>query len=394
MPESWSNWSGGVSATPQRIERPTSEAELQHVVRRAASDGLSVRIVGTAHSFTPVVATDGVIVSLDGLEGLVAADASTGEATLWGGTKLTRATGYLWEAGLGLANQGDIDVQSVAGAIGTGTHGTGTAYGNIPSRVTNFRLVTAAGDIVETRAVATDVLRAAKVSLGMLGITSQVTISCLPRYALHERRWRLPVADCMEALASNVAANDHFEFFWYPGADIAECKALNPVAERPAGEYPPDLEGEGERTGWSHRIYPSVREQKFNEMEYSVPAEAGPACFLEVRECMRTEFPKWGWPVEYRTLAADDAMLSTAYRRESVTISVHQDARREYEPYFRAVEAIFRKYEGRPHWGKLHWLTRADLRDLYPEFDDFVQIRREMDPDGRFLSPYLQPLFE
>src|SRR5689334_3131097 len=172
MPESWSNWSGGVSATPQRIERPTNQAELQQVVRGAASEGLSVRVVGTAHSFTPVVATDGVIVSLDGLEGLVAADASTGEATLWGGTKLTRATGYLWEAGLGLANQGDIDVQSVAGAIGTGTHGTGTAYGNIPSRVTNFRLVTGAGDIVETRALAPDILRAAKVSLGMLGITS------------------------------------------------------------------------------------------------------------------------------------------------------------------------------------------------------------------------------
>jgi hypothetical protein len=186
----------------------------------------------------------------------------------------------------------------------------------------------------------------------MLGVTSQVTIACLPRYALHERVWRVPVEEALAGLAENVATNDHFEFFWYPGADIAECKALNPSPEQPAGEEPPPLDGPGERVGWSHRIYPSVREQRFNEMEYSVPAEAGPECFRAVREVMRTQFPKWGWPVEYRTLAADDAMLSPAFQRETVTISVHQDARRPYEEYFRAVEPIFRAHEGRPPLGQ------------------------------------------
>jgi FAD/FMN-containing dehydrogenase len=351
-------------------------------------------VVGTAHSFTPVVATDGVIISLDRLEGLVSADLASREGTLWGGTKLTKGTHYLWEAGLGLANQGDIDVQSVAGAIGTGTHGTGPSYGNIPSRVTGMRLVTATGDIFDSRDAHPDILRAARVSLGMLGVTSQVTISCLPRYALHERRWQAGIDECMESLAENVASNDHFEFFWYPGLDQAECKALNPVAEEPESENPPPLDAPGERVGWSHRIYPSVREQKFNEMEYSVPADAGPACFTEVRELMRTQFPKWVWPVEYRTLAADDAMLSTASGRATVTISVHQDARRPYEPYFREVEKVCRKYDGRPHWGKIHWLTREDLAASYPEFEAFVAIRRSMDPDGRFLSPYLRGLFE
>ena len=394
MPESWSNWSGGVTSEPRRIERPASEAELQEAVRAAARDGLDVRVVGTAHSFTPVVATDGVIISLDGLEGLVSADLATREATLWGGTKLTKGTHYLWEAGLGLANQGDIDVQSVAGAIGTGTHGTGPAYGNIPSRVTGMRLITATGDIFDTRDAHPDILRAARVSLGMLGVTSQVTISCLPRYALHERRWHAGVNECMDALAENVASNDHFEFFWYPGLDQAECKALNPVAEEPESEDLPPLDGPGERVGWSHRIYPSVREQKFNEMEYSVPAAAGPACFMEVRDLMRTEFPKWIWPVEYRTLASDDAMLSTANGRATVTISVHQDARRPYEPYFREVEKICRRHDGRPHWGKIHWLTREDLAASYPEFEAFVGIRRSMDPEGRFLSAYLRGLFD
>jgi FAD/FMN-containing dehydrogenase len=390
LPEAWSNWSGGVSAEPRRIERPATEAGLQEAVKRAAADGLDVRVVGTAHSFTPVVATDGVIISLGGLEGLVSADAGTREATLWGGTKLTRGTHYLWEAGLALANQGDIDVQSVAGAIGTGTHGTGPHYGNIPSRVTGMRLVTATGDIFDTRDAHPDILRAAKVSLGMLGVTSQVTIACLPRYALHERRWQSTVDECLSGLSASVAGNDHFEFFWYPGLDQMECKSLNPVAEEPEDEEPPPLDGPGERIGWAHRIYPSVREQKFNEMEYSVPAEAGPDCFREIRECMRSQFPKWVWPVEYRTLAADDAMLSTANGRATVTISVHQDARRPYEPYFRETEAIFRRYEGRPHWGKIHWMTREDLAAAYPEWEAFLQVRRSMDPDGRVLSPYLR----
>ncbi len=393
MSVEWSNWSGGVVANPRRIERPNSEAELQAAVRAAANEGLDVRVVGTAHSFTPVVATDGVIISLDGVEGLVAADQGTNEATVWGGTKLHRATHYLWEAGLGLANQGDIDMQSVAGAIGTGTHGTGTAFGNIPSRVTAMRLITANGDVLDTRDAPLEVLRAARVSLGMLGVTSQVTISCLPRYALHERRWQGLSDECLEQLAGNITDNDHYEFFWYPIADTTESKALNTVPQAPEGEEPPPLDGPGERVGWSHRIYPSVREQKFNEMEYSVPAEAGEACFRELRDVMRSEFPKWGWPVEYRTLAADDAMISSASGRETVTISVHQDAARPYEPYFRAAENVFRRYEGRPHWGKIHWQTREELRAAYPEFDAFVEVRRSLDPDGRFLSPYLRGLF-
>jgi FAD/FMN-containing dehydrogenase len=395
MTETWTNWSGGVVAEVQQLAAPSTEAELQRVVRDAAAAGLSVRVAGTGHSFTPVVATDGVIVSLDAMQGLVSANAATGRATLWGGTKLHYGTHLLWKAGLGLANQGDVDVQSVAGAIGTGTHGTGPAYGNIPSRLAGVRLVTADGEVRELTSEANpDEMRAVRVSLGMLGITSQATLACMPRYALHERRWRKPATECLDELASNIAANDHYEFFWYPLDDQTESKALNPVEDEPLEETPPPLEGPGERVGWSHRIYPSERTFKFNEMEYSVPAEAGPGCFREIRDLMRSEFPKWAWPVEYRTLAADDAFLSPAYERPTVTISVHQDARRAYAEEFRACEAVFRKYDGRPHWGKVHWQSRADLESLYPEWERFIEIRRQFDPQGRFLSPYLRPLFE
>ncbi len=395
MPETWTNWSGGVVAEVQRLALPKTEAELQEVVRAAARDELSVRVAGTGHSFTPVVATDGVIVSLDEMQGLVSADTETCLGTLLGGTKLHYGTHLLWEHGLGLANQGDVDVQSVAGAIGTGTHGTGPGYGNIPSRLAAIRLVTADGEVRElNRETNPDDMRAVRVSLGMLGITGQATIHCLPRYALHELRWRLPADECLEALAANIAANDHYEFFWYPTTDETESKTLNPTEVEPEAEEPPPLEGPGERTGWSHRIYPSERTFKFNEMEYSVPAEQGEACFREIRELMRRDFPKWAWPVEYRTLAPDDAYLSPAYQRPTVTISVHQDARRTYETEFRACEDVFKKYEGRPHWGKVHWRTRAELAALYPKFEQFIETRRRFDPDGRFLSPYLRPLFE
>ena len=394
MPESWTNWSGGVTANPVRIERPASEAELRASIKRANADGLSVRVVGSAHSFTPIVATDGVIISLDEMAGLVQTDPAKNTATLWGGTKLNIATHLLWEAGLGLFNQGDIDVQSVAGAIGTGTHGTGVSYGNIPSKVVGMRLVTAAGEIFDTDGADPEILRAARVSLGLLGVTSQVTITCLPRYAFRERVWRIPGNECLAQLDALIANNDHFEFFWYPPTDTAECKSLNPVPDAPVEELPAPMDGPGERIGWSHAIFPSIRNNKFNEMEYSVPAEEGRECFEEVRDCMRAKFPEWVWPLEYRTLAADDAMISTAHNRETVTISVHQDARRPYEPYFREVEEIFIAHRGRPHWGKIHWRDRAFFEREYPEWENFLRIRREMDPGGVFLSPALRPIFE
>ncbi|WP_322797087.1 D-arabinono-1,4-lactone oxidase [Tepidiforma sp.] len=389
MPE-WSNWSGSVVAPTGAILAPSTEAEVAEIVRRAARDGTTVRVAGSGHSFTPIVPSPDCILSLDALAGLLAADPATGRATLLAGTKLHTATRLLWQNGLALANQGDVDVQSVAGAIATGTHGTGPAYGNIPSRLVGARLVTADSDFLD---VTPDLLPAIRVSLGLLGVMTRAEIACVPRYALHERVWQHPIEECLEALERNIAENDHYEFFWFPRSDIAESKALNPVAAEPAEEEPPPLEGPGERIGWSHRIYPSVRNLRFNEMEYAVPAEAGPACFRAVRERMRSRHPKVGWPVEYRTLAADDAWLSPAYGRPTVTISIHQDADRPYAKFFADIEAIFRDYAGRPHWGKIHTASRDELARLYPRFEQFVELRRQLDPDGRFLSPALAPLF-
>lgn len=387
----WTNWSGSVAAEPHQLLAPADEAEVAAVVARAARQATTVRVAGSGHSFVPIVPAEDCILSLERLTGLVAVDRPAGRAELFAGTRLRDATHLLWEHGLALPNQGDVDTQALAGAIATGTHGTGPAYGSISTRLVAARLVTADGSTVDI--TDPELLPALRVSLGLLGIMTRVTLACVPRYALRERVWQRPIDACLEELEHDIAANDHYEFFWFPRADIAESKSLNPVDAEPEAEEPPPLEGPGERIGWSHRIYPSVRDLRFNEMEYAIPAEAGPDCFRAIRERMKTRHPKVGWPIEYRTLAADDAWLSPAFGRATVTISVHEAADRPYREFFTDLEPIFRDFGGRPHWGKFHTCSRADLAARYPRFDDFCELRRQFDPNGRFLSPYLAPLF-
>jgi FAD/FMN-containing dehydrogenase len=398
----WNNWAGNITARPRQIARPASEAEVAALVREAVQSGQSVRVVGSGHSFQPLCATDGLLLSLDDLQGIVATDSASGLATVWAGTKLHALGGPLLEAGLALENMGDIDRQSVAGAISTGTHGTGPALRNLSSQVVGLRLVTAAGEIVELSVDGDPSLfKAAQVSLGSLGVITQATLRCLPAYRLHERTWAEPFADCMARLDERIAATRHFEFFWVPGEDVAACKALQPVETETwqVSEDPPGLSERlrryigPERVDWSHRIFPSERNNRFVEMEFAVPAGDGPACMHEIRALMQQQHPDVQWPVEYRTLAADDSWLSPAYQRESVTISVHQAADLPYADFFADAEAVFRNYRGRPHWGKLHSHTATDFAQLYPRWNDFLALRQELDPEGRFLNGHIRHIF-
>ena len=399
----WKNWAGNISATPQQIVRPVSEAEVAALVQKATRTGQPVRVVGSGHSFQPLCATDGLLISLDDLQGVVSADSASGLATVWAGTKLHALGAPLLEAGLALENMGDIDRQSVAGAISTGTHGTGPTLRNLSSQVVSLRLVTAAGEVVELSADSHPPLfKAAQVSLGSLGVITQATLRCLPTYHLHERTWAEPFADCMARLDERISATRHFEFFWVPGEDVAACKALRPVETESwqVAENPPGLSERlrryigPERVDWSYRIFPSERNNRFVEMEFAVPAADGPACMQEIRALMQARHPQVQWPVEYRTLAADDLWLSPAYQRESVTISIHQAADLPYADFFADAEAVFRSYRGRPHWGKLHSHTAADFAELYPRWDDFLAVRRELDPDDRFLNDHLRRIVE
>lgn len=396
----WQNWSGNVTCAPRQLTAPSDEAGIVALVQAAGRAGECVRVAGTGHSFTPLCASDGTLISLDAMQGLIAADRDAQTATAWAGTKIHALGGPLLDAGLAMATMGDIDRQALGGAVGTGTHGTGHTLGSISTQVIGLRLVLASGDILDCSAAhEPEIFNAARVAFGTLGVLTRITLRVLPAYRLHERTWIASFDECMEQLPTLIANNRHFEFFWSPPQDGCAMKTLNPTdAESLPPAPPPAATGrlaryvQPERIDWSYRIFPSERTVRFNEMEFAVPAENGPDCLREVRAMMRARHPDVAWPIEYRTLHSDDTPLGPASGRETVTISIHQAAELPYEPFFRDAEAIFREHRGRPHWGKLHWHSARDLRDRYPRWDEFLALRARVDPDGRFLNAYLRQM--
>ena len=398
MIHTWSNWSGSVTCAPRTVAMPTDEAAIITLIKQAAAEQTTVRVAGTGHSFTPLCASAGVLVSLDGMQGLVATDHET--ATFWAGTKLHQVGDPLWAAGLALANMGDIDRQALAGAISTGTHGTGPTLGNIATQVVGLRLALASGELVDCSPTqAPELFKAAQVSLGALGIITQVTLRCLPAYRLHERTWVAGFDECMAQLDEFIANNRHFEFFWVPSEDVCAMKTLNPTTvETLVSPNHPTVTGRlaryvrEEKIDRSYRIFPSERNLKFNETEFAVPAANGPDCLREIRDLMQRRYPAVLWPIEYRTLAADDIPLSPAYGRATVTLSVHQAAELPYQPFFADVEAIFRNHQGRPHWGKIHTHTACELAALYPAWNAFQTVCAQVDPAGLFLNEHARTI--
>jgi len=397
----WKNWAGNVECAPTQIVSPTSETAIAALITAQPMGG-TVRVAGTGHSFTPLCATNGTLLSLDAMQGVIATDPPARTATIWAGTKLSHVGGPLLAVGLAMANMGDIDTQALGGAVGTGTHGTGQTLGSISTQVTNLRLVLASGDMLDCSPEHEPTLfHAAQVSLGALGVLTRITLRTLTAYRLHERTWPASFAECMAQLPVLIAENRHFEFFWSPNEDMCAMKTLNPTTEALVAEKHPAPTAVGrmarylgpERIDWSYRIFPSRRTVKFVEMEFAVPAARGPDCLREIRAMMRTRHPDVLWPVEYRTLQRDDIPLSPAFGRETVTISIHQAAALPFQEFFANAEAIFRNHHGRPHWGKMHSHTARDLRDLYPQWDAFLAVRARVDPEGRFLNAHLREIF-
>ena len=383
----FTNWSGLVACKPAEVRAVSSVGDVQRAVRDAAVNGWPIRTAGTTHSHSDLLHNDqGLVLLTDGLAGEPVVNAGAGVARIPAGTKLKAVGAPLWNAGFSLANQGDIDVQSIGGLIGTGVHGTGRALRNISDAVTSVTMVTAEGDLLSTDDHP-EFLDAARLNLGALGVVVDVTLNVVPAYHLHERSWEEPLAAVMERIDELTSATRHFEFFWHPETDQAHAKALHPHGG------PVDALGdrEGEYVGRAYVVFPTVRDNKHTEMEYSVPAEEGPACFTRIANLMRTRFPDVEWATEYRTLAADQGWISTARGRPTVTISIHQSVDKAFETFFRESEVIFREHCGRPHWGKMHYLTAKELSAEHPDtWDRFWAAQRNLDPKGRFLNQYLR----
>lgn len=401
----WSNWAGNVSASPAVISNAADEQDLLRILADAARTKLPVRAVGAGHSFAPICATDGMLVMLaDSDECRVS---GAGVASLWAGTRIGTAAEALWRKGYSFANQGDIDVQSMAGALGTGTHGTGPSYGSFSAATESVRLLTAAGEVLELdRQHDENLLRAAALSVGMLGLICNVGIRVVPIFQLREETRDVSVADCVETFNDVSRLHRNTEFYWVPAFDRCVLKTIDladgeTISAGEEGELPPPGTMERYlrpvRVNRAYLVFRNIRTVPFLEMEYSVPIDDGLDCFQEIRTLMQMKFPEKSWVVEYRTQAADDLLLSPAYGRAVATISVHDapdvSSSGGSEDYFRACEEIFLACDGRPHWGKLCFLPAARRAERFPEFDRFAAVRARLDPDGVFLNEVLRPMF-
>jgi FAD/FMN-containing dehydrogenase len=310
-------------------------------------------------------------------------------ATFRAGTKIHACGRPLLEHGLGLLNQGDIDQQSVGGAIATGTHGTGVELGSFSSAVTELSVLLVDGSVVTcTPDCEPGLFEAARLSLGAVGVVLEVTLQVREAYRLEEQRWLEPLESVMERIDELVTATRHFEYFWYPGQDRAICKSID-ITEEP-GRYP--LGDEGQRLAWGFEVLPNQRLDPHTEMEYSIPTEHGPLCVAEIKNLLSSNYPDVLWPIEYRTVAADNVWLSPARGRSTVTVSIHEDVERDETAYYKDAETVFRAHGGRPHWGKVHYLSGEDLAADYDHWQDWWRVRDEVDPTGVLLNDALRKL--
>jgi FAD-linked oxidoreductase len=414
----WRNWAGNQACLPAARLAPPSEEALAAALAGAQGP---VRPAGTGHSFSALVPCEGTLIFADLLAGVITSDPVALEAEVWAGTRLHALGPALAAVGQAMPNLSDIDYQTLGGALATSTHGTGATLGSLSSAVAGLRIATADGELVDCDAARRpELFAAARVSLGALGVLTRVRLENRERHRLVEHTSIVPLADVLDDAARYRNEHLHFEIMPFPhssmtllvvtdpaSGDQPESTADDPYAVETLetlfrvtralpwiGEALFDLalrlQPSGVRAGDSYAVLSHPRIVRFREMEYTVPAEAGPACLREVLETIRKLDIDVHWPLEYRYVRRDDAWLSMFHERDGASISIHQSAALDHRPYFDAIEPIFWKYEGRPHWGKLHTLDAPRLSALYPRFRDFLEVRRELDPAGRLLNAHLR----
>lgn len=433
----WTNWSRTATSAPASVHAPRDESELSDVITAAAQQGGTVKAVGSGHSFTDCATTTGTLVRLDHFTGIEwigpAAEDGSRLVRVGAGITLAALCQELEALGLALPNMGDINKQTISGAVSTGTHGTGVGFTGFAGMVEEVRIATADGRVRSINSSQEpELFEAARLSIGSLGVVTALTMRVVPSFTLHAHEAPKPLAETLESLLDPqgpVYGNNHFEFYWFPRTDIALTKTNNRV---PSNDLPlpswrrllddellsnglftatnglvralPSLTSsvnfvaaraltERAYTAPSFDVFVTPRRVRFREMEYAVPIEAIPEALGEVRHWLDTSGVAVPFPIEVRFAAADDVWLSTAYGRESGYIAVHQYIGMDYSEYFHRVEQIMAGFGGRPHWGKMHWLRSQTLRELYPRFDDFLAVRDAVDPTGVFGNRYTTRIF-
>lgn len=429
MSKQWSNWARSVTCYPAVFAEPDSVDAIRAVLKAARDAQQAVRVAGSGHSFTPLCATDGTLLSLRNYCGVTDVDIAKCRVRVRAGTSLRALGAALAEHGLAMENLGDIDVQGVAGALATGTHGTGVNFGSLATQITGLRLLLADGsELWCSRESELEAFHAARVHLGALGVVTEIELACVPAYRLEYRSSRASLSSVLENLDALQRENRNFECYWFPYTDSVQLKTMNatqaPVSGNQYWRRAVDLVVEN-GAFWalsaftravptaapaicrlegasvpshhsvqaSHAIYATRRLVKFVETEFSIPVEHLQAALIAIRDCIERECFAVNFPLEIRFVAADDIPLSPAYGRASAYIAAHMYKGMPHAAYFAALTEIFDHYGGRPHWGKIHHKTAADFAKLYPEWQVFQDARRRLDPQGLFLNAHLRQVF-
>lgn len=424
----WSNWAGNQTADGITIEQPRSTEEVAALVAAATERGRRVKAIGAGHSFTGIGRPEDIQLQMGHLSGLHFCDRQTGTVTVGAGTPLRRLNELLAGVGLAMTNLGDIDSQSISGAVSTGTHGTGAGYGGIATQVIGVEMVTADGSVMSCSPDARpDLWSAARVGLGALGILTKITVRCVPLFSMRAEEGPMPLDELISRFDELAGTYDHFEAYWFPHtqATLTKCNTRLPLAEgldrlsawkewfddelisnrvfglvvelgkrRPAlipraNQIAGRALGHRTFTDLSYRVFTSPRRVRFREMELAIPRAAMVTAIREVVDAIERSGMQIGFPIELRVSAPDDIPLSTASGRESGYLAFHVPAAVDHEAYFALVAKVLDPYGARPHWGKLHTLDAELLRTRYPRFDEFVALRDEFDPRGVFSNRYL-----
>ena len=423
---SWKNWAGNQQSKPFRIERPASESEVVEIIRQAVLNKQRVKVVGSGHSFTGIAVPDEVMIDLTRLNQVRSVDHSGGLITVQAGIVLSDLNAQLELHQLSMPNLGDVTYQTLAGALSTSTHGTGLQRTGLAAQIRAFKMVSASGEVLVCSPLENaEIFHCGRVSLGALGVITEVTLNVVPAFNLRAVEQPMRISDVLDNYSQIIEENDFFEFYWVPHTKWALTKANNvssDASDSPGrfatwynkmflenyafgvlcriGRLFPTLipklatilpsSGRVEYVNVSHRIFSSKRLVKFYEMEYSISLDSLVPALREVMHMVDDRGFRISFPVEVRCTGSDDIPFSTSTGRRSAYIAVHMFKGSEYGEYFSAVEAILRKYEGRPHWGKIHNLNANDISSLYPEYQRFIEVRNQLDPEGVFTNDYLR----
>jgi FAD-linked oxidoreductase len=427
------NWAETIQCHPGEYDQPTTVEEVVQIVRRAEAEGKVVRVFGGRHSWSKFVLTDGALLNLDSLNKILAIDPDTHQVTIQAGMRIKDLVNILQYAGLGLKNLGSIMEQSFAGAISTGTHGTGRTLGSLHTQVVGMKIVSGGGKILEISSDDSnyaEMLSAAQVSLGALGVVVELTLQCVPLYNVRLKAWSEPYEDVLSRLDTLIADNQRVRFYWLSGTDEIYVNTMNDTddpshavspfmrwfretvlrhdvlaALMEIGNHFPNAIGSINRfeafVGYSEidEVGPYFQElpvgvyPRHIESEYAVPIERSAEAIRICRTIVERHDNQVTLPTEFRFVQGDNAMLSPAAGRDSCYICAQTSDMDLAMAYFNDFEPAMKQLGGRPHWGKILTLTAAEVEAMYPDYHRFVALRRELDPRGTFASDGIRELF-